>query len=89
LGGDILDTRPMPVALAETLGNDSTATGRIYRTVLERCRDNRQLIIDKFPKLNRFLTGYDLRHVFNDGLSEFDLTRILAGSEGTLAFITE
>ncbi|WLI77165.1 FAD-binding and (Fe-S)-binding domain-containing protein [Kosakonia sp. H02] len=89
LGGDILDTQAMPVALAETLGNASTATGRIYKTVLERCRDNRQLILDKFPKLNRFLTGYDLRHVFNDEMTEFDLTRILTGSEGTLAFITE
>jgi len=89
LGGDLLDTQPLPVELAETLGKDNTTTGRIYRTVLERCRDNRQLIIDKFPKLNRFLTGYDLRHVFNDDLSQFDLTRILTGSEGTLAFITE
>ena len=89
LGGDILDTQPVPVQLAETLGKDNTTAGRIYRTVLERCRDNRQLIIDKFPKLNRFLTGYDLRHVFNDDLSQFDLTRILTGSEGTLAFITE
>ncbi|HHZ8492956.1 TPA: D-2-hydroxyglutarate dehydrogenase YdiJ [Enterobacter mori] len=89
LGGDILDTQPMPVELAETLGKESTASGRIYRTVLERCRDNRQLILDKFPKLNRFLTGYDLRHVFNDDLTQFDLTRVLTGSEGTLAFITE
>ncbi len=89
LGGDILDTQPVPVELADTLGKDKTTTGRIYRTVLESCRDNRQLIIDKFPKLNRFLTGYDLRHVFNDDLSQFDLTRILTGSEGTLAFITE
>jgi len=89
LGGDILDTQPLPVELAETLGKDNTTTGRIYRTVLGSCRDNRQLIIDKFPKLNRFLTGYDLRHVFNDDLSQFDLTRILTGSEGTLAFITE
>jgi len=89
LGGDILDTQPLPVELAETLGKDNTTTGRIYRTVLGSCRDNRQLIVDKFPKLNRFLTGYDLRHVFNDDLSQFDLTRILTGSEGTLAFITE
>jgi len=89
MGGDILDTQPMPVELAETLGKENTTSGRIYRTVLERCRDNRQLILDKFPKLNRFLTGYDLRHVFNDDLSQFDLTRVLTGSEGTLAFITE
>jgi FAD/FMN-containing dehydrogenase len=89
MGGDILDTQPMPVALAETLGAEQSAIGRIYRTVYQRCKAQRQLIIDKFPKLNRFLTGYDLRHVFNDEMSEFDLTRILTGSEGTLAFITE
>jgi FAD/FMN-containing dehydrogenase/Fe-S oxidoreductase len=89
LGGDILDTQPVPVMLAETLAKEQSASGRIYRTVYERCRENRQLIIDKFPKLNRFLTGYDLRHVFNDEMTEFDLTRVLTGSEGTLAFITE
>lgn len=89
LGGDILDTQPMPIELAETLAKESTTSGRIYRTVLERCRENRELILNKFPKLNRFLTGYDLRHVFNDDLSQFDLTRVLTGSEGTLAFITE
>ncbi|MDE3945825.1 hypothetical protein NUS41_10015, partial [Glaesserella parasuis] len=37
----------------------------------------------------RFLTGYDLKNVFNDDLSEFNLTRILTGSEGSLAFICE
>ncbi|ELY2858658.1 FAD-binding oxidoreductase [Cronobacter sakazakii] len=89
LGGDILDTQAMPTALAEELGRAQTTLGRVYHTVLERCREQRALILEKFPKLNRFLTGYDLRHVFNDSLSEFDLTRILCGSEGTLAFITE
>lgn len=47
------------------------------------------MIIDKFPKLNRFLTGYDLRHVLSDDLQQLDLTRILCGAEGTLAFIAE
>ncbi|MCS5881160.1 FAD-binding oxidoreductase [Klebsiella variicola subsp. variicola] len=89
MGGDILDTQAVPVALAETLGNTPSTIGRIYNTVYQRCKTQRELIIDKFPKLNRFLTGYDLRHVFNDEMSEFDLTRILTGSEGTLAFITE
>ncbi|MBN0727257.1 hotdog fold thioesterase, partial [Pseudomonas aeruginosa] len=61
-------------ALAETLGNTPSTVGRIYNTVYQRCKAQRDLIIDKFPKLNRFLTGYDLRHVFNDEMSEFDLT---------------
>ncbi|MCV9877680.1 D-2-hydroxyglutarate dehydrogenase YdiJ [Brenneria izbisi] len=89
LGGEMLDTQAMPVELAEQLAQEASAVGRIYHTVLHRCREQRQLILDKFPQLNRFLTGYDLRHVFSDDLKTFDLTRILTGSEGTLAFITE
>jgi len=57
--------------------------------VAKICHDNRALILAKFPRLNRFLTGYDLEHVFNEQLTEFNLSRILTGSEGSLAFITE
>ncbi|MEG3130137.1 FAD-binding and (Fe-S)-binding domain-containing protein [Pantoea cypripedii] len=89
IGGDILDTRAMPTALAEKLAQTPTAEGRIYQQVMTRCREQRALILEKFPKLNRFLTGYDLRHVFSDDLQTFDLTRLLCGAEGTLAFITE
>ena len=89
MGGETLETCPMPMALAQAKGQEPGLIGDIYHQVLTRCRDRRALILDKFPKLNRFLTGYDLRHVFDDTLSRFDLTRILTGSEGTLAFITE
>ncbi len=89
LGGDILDTCAMPVTQAEQVAAENTAQGTVYRTVLERCREQRALILEKFPRLNRFLTGYDLRHVLSDDLQTFDLTRILCGAEGTLAFITE
>jgi FAD/FMN-containing dehydrogenase len=51
MGGDILDTQAMPVALAETLSREQSAIGRIYRTVFQRCKAQRQLIIDKFPNL--------------------------------------
>lgn len=89
LGGDMIDTRAMPTPLAETIAREDTVEGRIYHTVLNSCREQRTLILEKFPKLNRFLTGYDLRHVFSDDMQTFDLTRILTGAEGTLAFITE
>ncbi|WP_163937709.1 FAD-binding and (Fe-S)-binding domain-containing protein [Paraferrimonas sp. SM1919] len=61
----------------------------IAQQVKDWCEQQRQLINERFPNLNRFLTGYDLKNVFNDDLSQFDLGRILCGSEGTLAFITK
>lgn len=53
------------------------------------CRDKRKQIEDKFPPLNRFLTGYDLKNALNTDTDHFDITRVLCGSEGSLAFLTE
>ncbi|WP_413491552.1 FAD-binding and (Fe-S)-binding domain-containing protein [Morganella psychrotolerans] len=89
INGELLDTQPVPVSVARAYAEEDSVTGQLYRTTLDSCKANRQLILDSFPKLNRFLTGYDLRHVFSDDLQTFDLTRILTGSEGTLAVIAE
>jgi len=62
--------------------------GAIYRTVDEILTRQQALIDRQFPKLPRFLTGYDLAHVRGSN-GTFDLNRLLTGSEGTLAFITE
>ena len=66
----------MATALAETIARTATPEGRIYQQVLSRCREQRELILEKVPRLNRFLTGYDLRHVFSDYMQTFDLTRL-------------
>lgn len=49
LGGEMIDTRAMPTALAETIALEETAEGRIYRTVLSRCREQRALIWRNSP----------------------------------------
>ncbi|NKK69363.1 FAD-binding protein [Rhizobium leguminosarum bv. viciae] len=62
--------------------------GEIHRTVDGIAREKRERIEAVFPKLNRYMTGYDLAHIRQpDG--RFDLNSILCGSEGTLAMIAE
>ncbi|ELR64834.1 Fe-S protein [Photobacterium marinum] len=87
--GSLLDTEPLSqAAIADIPDNSELATGAL-KVASQVCRDKRQQILDKFPPLNRFLTGYDLKNVYDEELKEFDITRLLCGSEGSLAFIAE
>lgn len=89
IDGNVLKTHKMPTYEAEHRAEMPNSIGRIYQQVLHSCREFRPQILAKFPRLNRFLTGYDLEHVFNDDLTEFDLSRIITGSEGSLGFVVE
>ena len=48
--------------------------GRIYRTVYNIARNKRDEIINTFPDLNRFLTGYDLKHVYDPEIDTLDIS---------------
>ena len=93
--GDVLNTEPMSLTQAQELAKEGTSHGQITKQVLASSLDNRALILDKFPRLNRFLTGYDLENVLqangkiNDELNTFDLSRLITGSEGSLAFVCQ
>jgi len=93
--GDILATEPMTITAAQALAKENTSHGKITKQVLASSLENRDLILDKFPRLNRFLTGYDLENVLqskkskNAELDTFDLSRLITGSEGSLAFICQ
>ncbi|MCJ2066753.1 FAD-binding oxidoreductase [Methylobacterium sp. J-088] len=62
--------------------------GEIHRTLDAVVTAYATLIEERFPKLNRCLTGYDLAHL-RDAAGRFDLKSVLCGSEGTLALIAE
>lgn len=89
MNGEILDTSA--VKSNDVLGNYPLAENgkALHQTIFQRCKEKRTSIIQDLPQLNRFLTGYDLKNVFNQDESEFNLTRILTGSEGSLAFVCE
>ncbi|SON48425.1 FAD-binding and (Fe-S)-binding domain-containing protein [Vibrio tapetis] len=79
LESDLSDGLPIP----------DTQAAKALEVTEAVCRDNRDKIVAKFPKLNRFLTGYDLKNAIDEDSAAFNFTRVLCGSEGSLAFITE
>ncbi|WP_417350166.1 FAD-binding and (Fe-S)-binding domain-containing protein [Ferrimonas sp.] len=82
--GTLLTTGPWDAEARQAL------TGRareLAEAVLTLCRDKQAQIKQTFPELNRFLTGYDLRHAYDADSDTLDLTRLICGSEGTLAFV--
>ncbi|GBF81544.1 FAD-binding and (Fe-S)-binding domain-containing protein [Aphanothece sacrum] len=71
------------------LKQPSGQLGEIYRQVDEIVTSKADLIATIFPKMTRFMTGYNLAKVYNQERTIFDINRILSGSEGTLAVIAE
>ncbi|MEF1231415.1 FAD-binding oxidoreductase, partial [Vibrio fortis] len=56
--------------LESDLSNGLPNVGEFAHKALEVtefvCREKRQQILEKFPPLNRFLTGYDLKNALNE-----------------------
>ncbi|MCK0197216.1 FAD-binding oxidoreductase [Ancylobacter sp. 6x-1] len=79
--------RAMALDEAETIARRDDIVGRVHREALRVARENAGEIDAVFPRMNRGLTGYNLKGVIGpDGL--FRLSSLLAGSEGTLAVTT-
>src|SRR5690606_36346425 len=62
--------------------------GEVLRVVDGIVTEKQELIKEQFPKIPRFLTGYNLAHVRRED-GPFTLNPIVSGAEGTLAFVTE
>ncbi len=87
LTGETLETGVMTSSELDQLSKTSTEF-RIGSALRALHDSNKDAIESGFPKLNRCLTGYDLKHVRTDE-EKIDLNAVLCGSEGTLAFISE
>ena len=71
--------------LAKKLGQESLE-GRVYREVRRLAHAHREEVERRFPKIMRRVSGYNLDEFVGDG--PMDLTRMIVGSEGSLAVIT-
>jgi Fe-S oxidoreductase/FAD/FMN-containing dehydrogenase len=88
--GDELNSVPLNAdALAERK-NEQGLRGEIYRVVDDIVTHKAALINEVFPKMSRFMTGYNLGKVYAEPTQEtFNLNYLLSGSEGTLAILHE
>jgi FAD/FMN-containing dehydrogenase/Fe-S oxidoreductase len=64
-----------------------TLEGKLYRELPALAEAHAQQIREKFPRVQRRVTGYNLNAFVQT--PPVDLTRMLAGSEGTLGLIVE
>ncbi len=81
-------SRPLGNPELEEIKARDDRIGEIHRVVDAIARDKSELIAATFPKLNRYMTGYDLAHIWRED-GRFDLNAVLCGSEGTLVMIAE
>ncbi len=92
--GTKMHTSPMSMKAAKELATNTSnaehnSVAKLTQQLIDTCVGKRQQVLDKFPRLNRFLTGYDLEHTVSDDLSVLDISRVITGSEGSLAFVAE
>jgi len=87
--GERVVTAPVSVDEAKARGQQNSQEGQIYKQVIDTCIAHRDAIIETFPRLNRFLTGYDLEHAYDPENETVDIGRLITGAEGSLAMVTE
>jgi len=77
-------------ASGETASADGDLEARIYAEVHRIVEEEADTVDERFPDLKRNVSGYNLDRLIEEAEEgSVNLARLLAGSEGTLAVITE
>jgi FAD/FMN-containing dehydrogenase/Fe-S oxidoreductase len=76
--------------LRERANGDGDVLERVYAEVVRIVDEKAEEVSDRFPELKRNVSGYNLDMLVEEAETGMvNLARLLAGSEGTLAVITE
>ena len=88
-GGHVHRTAPVSGAELDTLCAQTDLFGHAHRLAREIAVAHKDTIKAQFPKLLRFMTGYNLAHMATPDGARVDLAQLIAGSEGSLGVVTE
>ncbi len=77
---------PVSGAALETKRALPGLEGSLYRELPRLAREHAEEIKARFPRIQRRVSGYNLDELLGE---EVDLSRLIVGSEGTLAIVTE
>ena len=86
--GTVFDSHTLDSGDYDSIIKQGGIVSNIASTVKKIVTEKRELIKEVFPKLDRFMTGYNLFHALEDS-GNINLNYIVSGSEGTLALFTE
>ena len=87
--GEVLESVPLePEALSEYKKKPGISAN-IFKIVDKVVSEKTDLIQEVFPKMSRFMTGYNLAKVYGNSENNFNLNYLLSGSEGTLAVVSK
>ncbi len=81
--------RPLSMNDLAAKKKESSLEGTIYREMDELIAANRVEIAAARPNVSKNSAGYALWDVVNPDRGTFDLTKLIAGSQGTLALVTK
>ena len=84
--GSFWQSVPLTAEALQVTKSRPDLIGRIHQVSDQVYQENRDLIAARFPKLTRFLTGYNLAKIYDED-GQFNLNYLISGSEGTLAFV--
>lgn len=102
--GEEIVAEPLSVAELEIKKDGDSQEAEIYRRICQIVEQNQNLIRERYPRILRRVAGYNLDEFVSDAGSKevtpyrrdgcdddhpFNLAKMIVGSEGTLATVTE
>lgn len=79
---------PLTAAALEAKKSLQTLEGAIYRDMHTLVKDHKTTIESARPKVSKNSAGYALWNIYDEKTDTFDLSKVIVGSQGTLALVT-